>query len=79
MIDRAILIAWIETVNIWRSSSESNYKQYSDDTDNWNSADMERKGIKTRKGNPQSNPLSFYFKIFWSPYAYISSTIATAN
>jgi len=37
-----------------RSSSESNYKQYNDATDNCKNVDVARKGIKTRKGNPQS-------------------------
>jgi len=59
MIDRAILIAWIETANIWRSSSESNYEQYSDDTDNWNSADM--KGNQNKKGKSTIKPFKFLF------------------
>lgn len=59
MIDRAILIAWIETANIWLSSSESNYEQYSDDTNNWNSADM--KGNQNKKGKSTIKPFEFLF------------------
>lgn len=46
MIDRAILIVWIGKSEYLRSSSESNYEQYNDATDNCKNVAMTRKGIK---------------------------------
>lgn len=43
----------------------SNYEQYNDDTDSCKNVDIAKKGIKTRKGNPQSNLFGFYFRKYF--------------
>lgn len=58
MNDRAILIAWIETLNIWRSSSESNYQQYNDATDNCKKCWC---GKKSKQGKSTIKPSQFLF------------------